>query len=811
MDGEFVRRCPSCGADNAPNAMRCRCTAMLLGIDITRRETSEPPPDGDAAPAHAAPSSGLPPATPCATPSGPRSARPSQEDAARRCPFPDCGQPNPSGALRCVYCNRELGAAPVPSTPVEATLLTLPSELREPYRVVRQLPATGAEADLLLVEERASKEPRVAKIYRKGVAPKSGVQERIAQIDPRYRLQQYRLGWADGCAFEVMEYCEHGSLRDLLRGGPLEGAVLSELVGQLDRALTAVHAVQLVHRDLKPENVLVRSLHPLELVLIDFGIASVLDATQRFTGTARTLPYAAPESLSGVIDAKADYWALGIMLLEAARGSHPFAGLSEAVILHHLATRSQDVSDVSDPRLRQLLQGLLARDPKQRWGHEEIVRWEARDPTLAAPRDADRAARYREPYRVAGESCHSPPELALALARHWREGAADLRNGQLLTWLRDVERDQDAVRLLLEAQHDARLHIDVQLLKLLVHLAPGVPPVWRGESVELPALIERTNRALRGDESAAQWLADIHEYHVLEEYARAGNVALADVVARWSALVARFESSWARALELLKTDESARDPERIVLFDDVVYGAGGPSHPSRVWIHPRLLALGYDPAWLEHLRRRLLLEVAALYTPCPWLLQLGDPRTLDAPGLLVLEAVLPEARQAAESRARSRSLRDTARAEECRHAATELVSIQARIRARARAQWLSLATCTGLRHDLERFFELLAIQVHSDDTREESFELRRTLKRLEPTAQRLLARLDRLLERREANSGWLDTRTLTFAGLSVLVVPVLLGPRGLYLVLLALAGIGLWRFVPNYFTAREIRSLAARF
>jgi serine/threonine protein kinase len=79
--------------------------------------------------------------------------------------------------------------------------------------------------------------------------------------------------------------------------------------------------------------------------------------------------------LTGVLDDKADWWALGMIALEAATGRHPFEGLSEQVINHHLATRSVDVRTVYDDRLRALCRGLLLRDPKRRWGGVEVARW----------------------------------------------------------------------------------------------------------------------------------------------------------------------------------------------------------------------------------------------------------------------------------------------------------------------------------------------------------------------------------------------------------------------------------------------------
>ncbi|GAA3145677.1 hypothetical protein GCM10010466_40920 [Planomonospora alba] len=94
----------------------------------------------------------------------------------------------------------------------------------------------------------------------------------------------------------VMEHIEGDTLLERVRrDGPLRGAELTTLAHGLATALSIIHAAGVVHRDLKPANVL---LGPSgEPVLIDFGIAQVLDATRlTLTGTFLGTPgYAAPE------------------------------------------------------------------------------------------------------------------------------------------------------------------------------------------------------------------------------------------------------------------------------------------------------------------------------------------------------------------------------------------------------------------------------------------------------------------------------------------------------------------------------------
>ncbi|MER5426090.1 serine/threonine-protein kinase, partial [Streptosporangium roseum] len=94
----------------------------------------------------------------------------------------------------------------------------------------------------------------------------------------------------------VMEHIEGDTLLDRVRrSGPLKGSSLVTLAQGLAAALSIIHAAGVVHRDLKPANVLVNTED--EPVLIDFGIAQVLDATRlTLTGTFLGTPsYAAPE------------------------------------------------------------------------------------------------------------------------------------------------------------------------------------------------------------------------------------------------------------------------------------------------------------------------------------------------------------------------------------------------------------------------------------------------------------------------------------------------------------------------------------
>jgi hypothetical protein len=127
--------------------------------------------------------------------------------------------------------------------------------------------------------------------------------------------------------FIASEYIPGHTLRDELARGALEPARAVRIAIGIVDALGAAHDAGVVHRDLKPENVLLTPGGAVKV--IDFGIARLerVDATAitvagHFQGTPG---YMAPEQLvsGGTADARADIYAVGVMLGEMLLGAHP--------------------------------------------------------------------------------------------------------------------------------------------------------------------------------------------------------------------------------------------------------------------------------------------------------------------------------------------------------------------------------------------------------------------------------------------------------------------------------------------------------
>lgn len=118
----------------------------------------------------------------------------------------------------------------------------------------------------------------------------------------------------------VMEYCEFGSLFDLMecRRDTFQPQEIAEILKQIAEGLVYLYGQGCAHRDLKPHNILLRQLEPLSLVLADFGLSKQkTDGDSRMRTFLGTYDYMAPEILAGKpYNSRVDIWALGVIGLE---------------------------------------------------------------------------------------------------------------------------------------------------------------------------------------------------------------------------------------------------------------------------------------------------------------------------------------------------------------------------------------------------------------------------------------------------------------------------------------------------------------
>jgi serine/threonine protein kinase len=176
----------------------------------------------------------------------------------------------------------------------------------------------------------------------------------------------------------VMDLVEGPDLRsELARRGTFRPIEAAELTDGVLAGLAAVHAGGVVHRDVKPENVLLSGGAPGGARLADFGVARIVEESQksRRTTVIGTPEYLAPEVADGADPtAASDLYAVGVMLYELVAGVTPFTGGSPLAVLRRHAEAQPVRPEGMPDGIWRTVTALLAKDPAQRPATAQQVR-----------------------------------------------------------------------------------------------------------------------------------------------------------------------------------------------------------------------------------------------------------------------------------------------------------------------------------------------------------------------------------------------------------------------------------------------------
>jgi serine/threonine protein kinase len=145
------------------------------------------------------------------------------------------------------------------------------------------------------------------------------------------------------------DYIDGGTLKSKIDTGtqPESPDELRSLISGLLAGVGEIHDLGILHRDLKPANVALRDSDWGQPVLLDFGLARVLDMSSHTEYPARigTDAYMAPEQLRGLpARRRSDLFSLGVVVYESGTSQHPFLKPGMSVQLLH-DTMQQGVPD----------------------------------------------------------------------------------------------------------------------------------------------------------------------------------------------------------------------------------------------------------------------------------------------------------------------------------------------------------------------------------------------------------------------------------------------------------------------------------
>jgi serine/threonine protein kinase len=270
--------------------------------------------------------------------------------------------------------------------------------------------------------------------------------------------------WVAGQGVLIMEYVAGEDLaRWLKRFGVLPIDWCCEVARQAALGLAHIHQRGLVHRDIKPSNLLAmgQSLREAPLVKVaDLGAANIkysapgtrLTVMGNLLGTPN---YVAPEQIDDphAADHRSDIFSLGCTLFKLITSDHPWSGASLAELLaartNQPPARLDQLREDVPPRLEQIIETMLARDPAQRFNSaddvaKELTEFAGRWACQLSPPEQTSSEPIRQPEssspqilridRREIETCVIPPSgqiVGESPARQWRllrvslQGAAE--------------------------------------------------------------------------------------------------------------------------------------------------------------------------------------------------------------------------------------------------------------------------------------------------------------------------------------------------------------------------------------------------
>lgn len=192
----------------------------------------------------------------------------------------------------------------------------------------------------------------------------------------------------------------------------VEGKSLKEYVGSIDEqhalkftesileTLDSIHKQGVLHRDLKPENIKINS-QGIPIIL-DFGLSKLIDyssiiQTGENVGTFQFMP---PEQVtdSKHIDARADYFAVGMILYQLLTGKLPYDATNLPALIDQIKNKypqlPSEINESITNRTENVILKLLEKEPYKRYQTvDEILNAFKENPKIE-PKKLDLSTRF---------------------------------------------------------------------------------------------------------------------------------------------------------------------------------------------------------------------------------------------------------------------------------------------------------------------------------------------------------------------------------------------------------------------------------
>ena len=340
---------------------------------------------------------------------------------------------------------------------------------------------TTGEADVMLIMK--EQKHYALKLYYPGFVPKQKVLSKLSQLKHNsFTVPLLDAGiWKDELnneerTFELMPFIEHPALNQIKLNK--DEQALESIALAAAKCIDLCHNNGILHKDIKPGNFFYADKKGTRLLISDFGVSDLLDdAGYSFSEQSGTTIYNAPEMYrvdgnTVRLTAKSDFYSLGIMLMSLWMGETKLRAEMDdhdgPNRIFELQSRKEQAdlpypTDLSD-KLLTLIKGLTIYNENDRWGFEEILKWEKGDYKLIESLQIiNRPFIFDEKKQMIA---HTPAELALMLYCDRSFAIKSLRRGKVSEWLSLCNRDRLATEIehIIETTED-----DMAMLRMCIY------------------------------------------------------------------------------------------------------------------------------------------------------------------------------------------------------------------------------------------------------------------------------------------------------------------------------------------------------
>jgi serine/threonine protein kinase len=201
----------------------------------------------------------------------------------------------------------------------------------------------------------------------------------VAKLQHPNIIPLFDVGEHQGAPYLVYSYVEGQTLEQLLKQEKSLPLVQSaEIACGVLEGLVYAHAKGIAHLDIKPANIMIAASDTP--MVMDFGLAKLTSQQAKAGGNtlSGTPRYIAPEIIAGKqADAKADIYAVGIMLYEMVTGEVAVSGSNIYEVLNRAANEKIAAPSTHNEKIDEALESIIlkaiSKNPDERYANSEAM------------------------------------------------------------------------------------------------------------------------------------------------------------------------------------------------------------------------------------------------------------------------------------------------------------------------------------------------------------------------------------------------------------------------------------------------------